>query len=207
MRDENFSAVGNRRNDDTELQRRNFKIVAVRINSRVVVAESESSAGFLFGVDAGRLSESEHLRVGNHFRISQTRANRLKITVVGMRQRVVEIHRETAGVDFAVFVDDVFVDSGDGGHEFNRRTRFKTVANRPILIDDGQNFSRLRFHHENRSGVISERVDGGGANFQIFAFDIVVRDVFDGFRAKSALESDAAGLGFAGELGATLLFG
>src|SRR6185436_18460512 len=81
-RHDDFSAVRDRRNHDGKLQRRNFKVVAVRINSGVVVSERKPSGGFVFGVDAGRLPEPEKLRVRDHFARAQTRADALKISVV-----------------------------------------------------------------------------------------------------------------------------
>ena len=65
-----------------KLQWRNFKIVTVRINSGVAVSIRQFSGGFARDVNARRLSESERLRVGNHFAVSQTGADGLKINIV-----------------------------------------------------------------------------------------------------------------------------
>ncbi len=177
----------------------------MRIDPRVVVSVGEFAGRFAGQIEAGRCAEPEDLSVIDQLVASDIHADTLKIGVVRVCERVIQPDPEISPGKAAVGIDEILVEPGDRGHELDHRTRLETLAHGPILIDDGQHASRLRFEDDDRPGTIAERGDRRAPCLKIFAVGHVARDIVDRHRPESAFERDPARLRLAGGLVATAL--
>src|SRR5690606_30277118 len=125
------------------------------------------------GVDTCTFAKTERFGIAVHLFVAETDSGTLKISVIGSRKSEVEVHSGRRTTDTAFFVYDVFAQSRYAGNQFDRRTRFETVLDRPILVDHRDDLTGFGFHHYDSAGPGSKSIDRSLSYCEIFAFNLV----------------------------------
>jgi hypothetical protein len=123
-------------------------------------------------VEAGLFAVSEEVRIVADLLEPDSLAQGGKIIVIGMGQRVSQIHFSQAGQMILGFrLDGFLAEPGQRDRYLNCGAGLKSAAERQFLVDDGQHAAGLRIGHQHRPVVIAERLDRGAPDDQIVAID------------------------------------
>jgi len=97
-----------------------------------------------------------------------------EVIVVGVRQRVGEIHLAKAEqAELRIRLDDLLAQTGQRHSHFDGGARLEAAAKRQFLVDHGKDAAIGRVHYHYRAVVIPQGLHGGAAHVQILAIHIV----------------------------------
>ena len=111
---------------------------------------------------------------------AQLASHRLKVGVVGVRQRRGQVHAPVlAQRNFRVFGDDVFAQRRQGHRNLDGRTRLRSGRQRQLLIHHRQDASAVGIDRDHRAVHIAQGFQRGRAHDRIFtrgdvAFHLIV---------------------------------
>src|SRR4051794_22673518 len=127
-----------------------------------------------FNTVTGKLTESELVRVRADFGKAETASNGLKISVVGMRERLGERHvRTSAQRDGFLAGDNFFTQSGKRHGNLDSGAGLRAFTERQLLIDHGKNASAGGINGNDGTVHVAQSVDSGLAHYGIFTFNDV----------------------------------
>src|ERR1019366_4108800 len=188
------AAVGDGAEEGGELQGRHGNAGAEaghHTDAAVLRGFEGEVAGLLAGdLEAGFLAEAEHFRVVVNAVEAEPGAEDIEVLVVGAGQRLSEsVAGVAAGKDGGVLADQAFGERGERGDQLDGGTGNKPRFQSQLLVDDGEDSSRRRVDHDDAAGEGSEGGDGGAADDEIVAIDVIAHGGVD-----------ARDFGFVGEL-------
>ena len=130
-------------------------------------------------VVAGQLAQSKLVRVVADFFKAQLAADRFKIGVVGMRQRLSQIHfRPAAQLDFRIFGDQVLAECSQRHGNLDRRAGLRSAGQGQPLIHHGQNASAGRLNGNHGAIHVAKGFNCCSSNHRVFtAGTVAFRDV------------------------------
>ena len=118
-------------------------------------------------VVAGEFTEAHQAGVLGNGIETHANAELLEKVVVGVRERLGEVHVAGAAIlnaEHGVARDDVFFEGGDCDGRLDRGARDEAIAECDFLIDDGEDAAGVRIHGNDGAVVAAEAFDGGFAN-------------------------------------------
>src|ERR1022692_3572450 len=138
-------------------------------------------AGLLAGdVEAGFLAESEHFGVVVNAVETEAGAQDIEVLIIRAGQRLGQVVADVAaGIDGGVHADHAFGQGGEGGDQFDGGTRNEPGFEGQLLVDHAEDASAGGVDHDDTAGEGSQGGDGGTADDEIVAIDVIAHSGVD----------------------------
>ena len=138
-------------------------------------------AGLLAGdIEAGFLAESEHFGVVVNAVEAEAGAQDIEVLVVGAGQRLGQVVADVAaGKDGGVLADHAFGQRGERGDELDGGTRNEPSFEGQLLVDHTEDASAGGIDHDDAAGEGSQGRDGGAADDEVVAIDVIAHGGVD----------------------------
>ena len=179
------ASVGDGGNQRAELQRRHGNAFTKRAHlayaaeTGVELMIGEGAEMLAFNAVTGKLTESKLVRVIADLGKAEAASDGLKISVVGMRQRLGKA--SCARVRRARWIlpgNNFFTEAGQRHGNLDSGTGLRAFTERQLLVDHGKNASAGGINGDDGAVHVAQRINSGLAHHGIFTFnDVAVSNV------------------------------
>ncbi len=148
-----------------------------------------------FDAVTGKLAESELVRVKADLGKAETASDGLKISVVGMRQRLRKSHVCASAERDGFFTgNNFFTQPGQRHGDLDSGAGLRAFTERQLLVDHGKNASAGGINGDDGTVHIAQRINSGLAHNGIFTFnDVAISDVIGKRTGGKCLNPAVAG--------------
>ncbi len=139
-------------------------------------------AGLFAGnIDAGLFAEAEHLRIMMNAIEAEAGAENIEVLIVGTRQRLRHVVTDVAAdIDGGVLADQAFGESSERGDELDGRAGNEAGLESEPLIHHAEHAAAEGVHHDDAAREAAKGSDGGAADGEIVAIDVIADGGIDG---------------------------